>query len=69
MIRSNCSDCESARITWMSSRQLVDRVAPDRREQVQEGHEFFRGRGIDVEAWLCKDCGCFGILQVGGFAF
>lgn len=66
MIRSNCSECSSARLTWMPASRLASRVAPEHRADTMQVVALL---GSDCEAWLCKDCDGFGVLQVGTFDF
>lgn len=64
--RSNCSECGSPDLVWMTPRELVDTVPADQKADAREGLSFF---GPDADAWLCQACGHFGILSTGGDLF
>lgn len=66
MIRSNCSECSSARLVWLPASRLASRLDPEHRADAMQAVAFF---GPDAEAWLCRDCSGFGVLQVGVFGF
>lgn len=68
MLRSNCSECSSPRLSWVPARDLPSRVPPAERVEAAEVVAFFHDSlGTSCEAWLCRDCSGFGIIQTGSF--
>lgn len=63
MFRSSCSECGSAQLSWMSAADLAETVPPEQRNRVAEGVVM---TGADADAWLCEECGGFGLLGGGG---
>lgn len=68
MLRSTCSECSSPRLSWIPARELPSRVPPAERVQAAEVVAFFRDSlGSSAEAWLCRDCSGFGVIEAGVF--
>jgi hypothetical protein len=59
LARPNCSECGSTAIRWMSAGELLVAVPEEQKARVREGIEFLGSGG---RAWLCPDCGGFGIM-------
>lgn len=66
MIRSHCSECSSSRLVWLPVSRLASRLDPEHRADAMQAVQFF---GPDADAWLCQECSCFGVLQIGAFGF
>lgn len=63
--RRTCNECGSASITWMSPTALVAAVPADGRMDAQQAAAY---AGPDGEAWMCRQCGhwgVFGALETG----
>jgi hypothetical protein len=59
LFRSSCSECGSPNLQWMTTADLRDQVSAELKARVQEGIDFVGPRS---QAWLCDDCGNFGIM-------
>lgn len=64
MIFGNCRECGSSDRVWMHAGCLASRVKPEDRAEAMEAAALL---GADCEAWLCRSCDHFGIIQVGVF--
>ena len=60
LARSACSDCGSRSLAWYTSRDLAFEVDPGERLRVFEVIDFV---GPYADAWLCHDCGNWGIFD------
>jgi hypothetical protein len=59
LARQRCSECGSVALSWMRADELPWAVRPADRLRVFEG---IRMMGQDGDAWLCANCGGFGIF-------
>lgn len=59
LFRRACSECGSSDLEWMTPAELADSGDEARRTRVGEIRAFLGG-GSD--AWMCRQCGNFGIL-------
>lgn len=66
MIFGGCRECGSANRVWMHPCELAARVKPSMRADAMEAADYF-GAAAGAEAWLCRSCDTFGIVQVGTF--
>lgn len=66
MIFDGCRNCGSTKRTWMHPQELAARVLPSMRADAMHAAAAF-GSASNAEAWLCRSCDTFGIVQVGTF--
>ena len=59
LFRRSCSECGSGDLSWMTPRELAGRVPDNSKARVAEAVEMVGG---GAEAWLCSQCGNFGLM-------
>lgn len=58
--RTSCDECGGTKLRWMEARDLAFEVAPGDRLRVFEVIDF---TGQRADAWMCPDCGNWGIFD------
>lgn len=66
MIFGGCRQCGSSDRFWVHPSELAARVHASARADAMDAVHFFASAS-NAEAWVCRSCDAFGIVQVGSF--